>query len=109
MVTYLTDNTALYATYQPVTVLFVNSSLANSTEVSTDDLDSIGGVLLEADNSFAFVDEMLLQLSSYGCSLGAFLQISATSFDYLSKYNREPGVVEWDSTPSAPNPAVYQW
>jgi hypothetical protein len=109
MVTYLQDNMAQYATYQPVTVLFVNASLANSTAVSTDDLDSIGGVLLEADNSFAFVDEMLLQLSSYGCSLGAFLQIYATSYDYLSRFDQTLGVVEWDNTPTVANPEVYAW
>lgn len=108
MVTYLKDNTKKWDVYQPVSVVFANSSLySNTSEVTTDDLASVGGVSVYAINSFSFVDDMIKQLADYGCDLGAFLQIYATSYDYLAKQNVNPTVVSWEEGET--NQEVYNW
>jgi hypothetical protein len=107
LITYLQANTALYAYYQPVTSLFLNLTLVNSSDiVSNDDFNEIGTIILEPTNSFAFVNDLINQLGSYGCDLGAFLQIYATSFDYISSTKAAPQVVSWNG--QAPS-AVAQW
>lgn len=109
LITYLQDNLEDFTVYQPVTALYVNSSLFNaSMEYSTDDLHTIGEVMVPATNSFQFVDTLVGLLASYGTDLGAFLQIYATSYDYLTANENTPGVVQWPAGGVA-NPQVYEW
>lgn len=109
LITYLQGNTGLFAYYQPVTGIYVNVSLINSsTVVINDDIDKFGDVLVQPINSFAFVDNLISQLGSYGCDLGAFLQIYATSFDYMARDAVAPTVVSW-STGGPANTEVYNW
>lgn len=108
MVTYLKDNTKKYAVYQPVTVVYANSSLiSDNDEVTTDDIAAVGGVSIYATNSFTFVDDMIQQLADYGCDLGAFLQIYATSYDYIAKVGVAPTEVDW--VDGQTNEEVYNW
>lgn len=107
LVTYLQDNEDLYQTYQPVTAMYVNASLLSNSTVSSDDVSSVGRLLLKATNSFSFVDALVTQLGTYGCSLASFLQIYATSYDYLARSDAQLQVVSWSG--SAANPAVYNW
>eukprot|EP01040_Poterioochromonas_malhamensis_P005401 gene5402-5795_t len=109
LITYLQGNEGLFQYYQPVTALYVNTSLLNSTDtVTNDDIDQVGSILVAPTNSFAFVDELINQLGSYGCDLGAFLQIYATSFDYFARDKSAPTVVSWTAGQQA-NPDVYRW
>lgn len=109
IITYLKDNTNKYTTYQPVTALYLNASLVNSSVItSNDDIDSIGSLVLAPTNSFAFVSDLINQLGSYGCDLGAFLQIYSTSFDYSTNTSAAPTTVEWTSGDRA-DPGVYLW
>ena len=109
LITYLQDHQDEFVTYQPVTALFVNFTLFNSSvDYTNDDLYTIGKVIVPAMNSFYFVDVLVNLLASYGTDLGAFLQIYATSFDYLTATENNPTVVEWAANGPA-NPDVYQW
>lgn len=109
LITYLQGNTGLFQYYQPVTALYVNTSLINaSIAITNDDIDNIGTVLVQPTNSFAFVDDLIIQLGSYGCDLGAFLQIYATSFGYLTREKAAPNVVSWGEGQPA-NADVYRW
>lgn len=92
-----------------MSIVYVNSSRFNASEgdVSNTDISSIGSLLIEATNSFAFVDDLINQLSTYGIDLGAFLPIYATSFNYFSESNVAPSVVSWNT--AVANPAVVSW
>jgi hypothetical protein len=109
LITYLQGSRANFATYTPITALSANKTLIdnyNGADISNDDLSSIGGsILLQPINSFAFVDTLIDQLSSYGCDLGSFLNIYTTSFNYM--------VDKEANTPLKTVPSnlqdVYQW
>jgi hypothetical protein len=110
IITYLQGNYGLFSSYQPVNGVYVNGSLLNSTSpIATDDLESVGAnVLVVPTSSFTFVDQMINQLNSYGCDLGAFLQIYATSYDYIARENIAPSIVSWPEGEKA-NSDVYRW
>jgi hypothetical protein len=122
IITYLQDNIELYAYYQPVSVLYVNASLFNtsdSNEIEDTQLNTLGSLLISPCDSFRFVDLLVSQLESYGTDLGAFLQIYATAFNYLAATNNNNNnnddlipssisIVSWESTEVA-NPDVYFW
>lgn len=109
LITYLQDNVDIYSTFQPVTGLFVNSTLLNTTagEVQSADLNTIGTILVPSTDSFTFVDDLISQLNSYGVNLGAFLQIYATSFTYLAATSNSAQVITWNSATANSN--VYNW
>jgi hypothetical protein len=94
LVDYLQENIDQYEFYQPVTGLYLNNSLFNSSVVySTDDINEVGEVVIGGMDSFTFVDQLVTQLGSYGCDLGAFLQIYATSYDYIASKPGTPSSV----------------
>lgn len=96
LITYLQDDIGTkYDYYQPVTALYVNASLVNTSsgDISNTDVSSIGSIKVNAINSFSFVDDLIYQLSTYGIDLGAFLSIYATSFNYFTRPDTVPTVV----------------
>lgn len=87
LITFLQDDLGdAYDYYQPVTALYINTSLVNTTEgdISNSNLYNVGAIKVNAINSFTFVDVLINQLSTYGIDLGAFLSIYATSYNYFT-------------------------
>jgi hypothetical protein len=108
LLTFLQSNQKLFEVVQPVAGLYLNASLVNASVIySTDDINSIGELVIEPSNSFVFVDTLVTQLGSYGCDLGAFLQIYATSFDYIAASKATPSIVSLENANA--NAAVYAW
>lgn len=108
LITYLQDNRNLFLSYQPVTAVYVNSSAVNGTTQTNTDIYNMGNILLPNTGSYWFVDLLVTQLGTYGCDLETFLQVYASSFNYLSNDKVALQVVEWASE-SSPNPDVYAW
>lgn len=81
-----------YATFQPVTVVFPTSQFIQSVSIYTQIFNNngLGSVILKPKNSYSFMDDVILQLSNQGCSLGAFLQVYGSAFSYLSSTNTQP-------------------
>ncbi len=108
IINYLQSVPDKFTIYQPVTGIYLNASLFNTSSVySTDDINDVGKVVLPGMDSFTFVDELVTQLGSYGSDLGAFLQIYATSFDYIAGDSKEPVAVSL--TVPGNNAEVYRW
>eukprot|EP01038_Epipyxis_sp_PR26KG_P007787 gene7787-10578_t len=114
LITYLQNNINSFTVYQPVSVIYINESLYNSSmknDITVNDLTDIGSLLVTPTSSFTFLDIMVSQLASYGCDLQSFLQIYASAFNYLSnkpKLNLNTQVVSWSSSGTV-NSQVYQW
>jgi hypothetical protein len=87
LITYLQDDIgSTFQYYQPVTALYINASLVNTSlgDVTNSNINEIGSITLAPVNSFSFVDALIYQLGTFGIDLGAFLSIYATSFNYFT-------------------------
>jgi hypothetical protein len=105
------DNTDPFSVYQPVSALFVNSSLYDASDAQTfnnDDFLASNGALVSPTSSYTFSETILKQLSSYGCDLKSFIGIYASSFDYVNGNNKAATLVEWSEDGNT-NPDVYRW
>lgn len=106
LITYLQKNTATYETYQPVEIVYYNTTtLENAVG---DMVGGYGDVQLARTDSFWFVNELINELSTYGATIEAYLTVYATAFQYLAKSDAPLSVVEWSPT-GAVHSDVKQW
>lgn len=109
LVTYIEDNIDLFASFQPVEVVYYNASLlSNATEYTNTELDKSGHLKVAKTDSFFFVNKIVHLLTDYGADTESFLQIYGTAYQYISRYNEAAGVVSWSADGPA-NTEVYQW
>lgn len=110
LIDYLQDHRDEFQSYQPITGLFVNETrLAKSTtSLTNNEIYGLGKVVVASRDSYWFVDNLIYQLGSYGCDLDTFLQVYASSSNYLTKSLAAPTVVNWNSLSSPPT-EVYEW
>jgi hypothetical protein len=98
LVSYIEDNAGLFASFQPVEVVHYNGTDSAAT----------GTVLVSKTESFWFVNRLVRQLSSYGADTESFLDIHATSYQYIARSALDPAVVSW-SADGAADADVYSW
>lgn len=113
LIDYIKDNIALFETFQPVEVIYinassVNTSSSNSYTYSSDAMSNSGDIKVAPKDSFWFVHTLLTQLGDYGCDIEGFLQIYATSYQYISRYDEVASIVSWEDNGAA-NTDVFQW
>jgi hypothetical protein len=101
LISYIEDNAGLFASFQPVEVIHYNGTVAG-------DGTATGTVQVSKTESFWFVNRLVLQLSSYGADTESFLDIHATSYQYVARTELDPAVVSW-SAEGAANADVYTW
>ena len=101
LVTFIEDNLGEFSVFQPVEVAHYNASdIAN---------DSNGGHTLVANKgSFWFVNLLVHELSTYGADTESFLDVHATSYQYISLLDIEPPIISWPASGPS-NPEVYNW
>lgn len=108
LITYLQNNRVKYSVYQPITSFYLNFTELNTSKTyTTDDIQTTGDVLVKPINSFSFVDDLVQQLSNYGCDMEAFLNIYATSFNYVSGTPEMLTPISWPA--GQPDQTVYSW
>lgn len=90
LLTYLQDNEKMFAAYQPVTALYVNETILNSSST----LYADANVVVSATSSYWFVDQLVTQLGKYGCDLEVFLPVYTSAFSYLVDSKAAPAVVD---------------
>jgi len=105
LITFLQKNTAPYDTYQPVEIIYYNTSVLQD---AVNDMVGHGDVQLARTDSFWFVNQLINELSTYGATIEAYLTVYATAFQYLALSDATPTVVEW-SPNGAVHPDVKQW
>jgi hypothetical protein len=109
LITYMQDNQDSFEAYQPITGLYLNASNINNSAIyRNSEVSDMGDLILPSSSSYWFVDLLVTQLGTYGCDLDSFLQIYATSFNYLSDLKADPSIVSW-SSPQQANSEVYAW
>lgn len=97
LVTYLQDNEDSFTAYQPVRVQYHHNTTSTSHRAQ-----------VEKRDSFWFVSQLVAQLSSYGADTEAFLEIHATSYEYIARTPLLPEVVQW-APDGAATPDVFAW
>lgn len=90
LITYLQDNERKFTAYQPVTALYVNDTILNSSTTLYQDAN----VVVSAASSYWFVDQLMTQLGKYGCDLEVFLPVYTSSFNYLVDSKATPALVD---------------
>lgn len=74
LVNYLNENIDQYTVYQPVAI--VQSDVNNLINGSTSPIPAI----LQPVNSYTFVQNVIQQLSKFGCHILSFIQVTTKSF-----------------------------
>lgn len=113
LLNYLQDNsnTKAFEIYQPVTAVFINSSTFNESDIlsySSADFSDDSNILVNHVDSYSFADEILKQLSNYGCKLRDFLPVYSNSFDYVNDNKQPATVVNWPAGEETDRD-VYNW
>jgi len=99
---YLLGNYKTFNTYQPVTVVKTSyNDLLNGTV-------SQASVVVDAQDSYWFVNNLVQNLADFGCETETFIQTYASSFDYFTSSSSSASLVQWSST-SVPPSSVFDW